>query len=347
MTGETLHGVNLSGWLMPESWVTPQLFEETGADDDLSLLERLGAEEYNRRVGQFRDHFVSEADFRAMAARGFDAVRIPVPWYCFGEAGPLPEGRESCIEHLDRAFGWAEANGIAVLIDLALVPGATFSVDGLSLVVDPQRDYVDASLAVVSALASRYADRPGLLGIEPLDQVVVATRSGFKRLPGLPLAFLRNYYRAAYDAIRDAAGEAVAVVFPDAGMHRSWSTFMAHSRYQNVWLDCHLYQHAESCAGSGPSGVRQLLRHTKAELAEAQNSGFPVMVGEWSSALPVASDDMTPEGRLALSRVYTSGQLAAFEGCPAWFFQTWKTATGDTAWDARLALSSFDRDMLD
>ena len=56
---------------------------------------------------------------------------------------------------------------------------------------------------------------------------------------------------------------------------------------------------------------------------------------------------MTAEGRIALERIYVSRQLAAYDGCPAWFFQTWKTAARLSAWDARITLSSFERDMLD
>ena len=41
-----------------------------------------------------------------------------------------------------------------------------------------------------------------------------------------------------------------------------------------------------------------------------------------------------------------SQQLAAYEDCKAWFFHTWKTATRLSGWDARIALSSFERSLL-
>ena len=56
---------------------------------------------------------------------------------------------------------------------------------------------------------------------------------------------------------------------------------------------------------------------------------------------------MTPEGRIALERVYLSEQLAAFRECPAWFFQTWKTSGKISGWDARVSLATFERRMLD
>ena len=55
---------------------------------------------------------------------------------------------------------------------------------------------------------------------------------------------------------------------------------------------------------------------------------------------------MTPEGRIALERVYTSEQIGAYEKCPAWFFNTWKTSGKLASWDARVALATFERGMI-
>ena len=37
----------------------------------------------------------------------------------------------------------------------------------------------------------------------------------------------------------------------------------------------------------------------------------------------------------------------AFRDASGWFFQTWKTENKLSAWDARVALSSFERGMFD
>ena len=81
-------------------------------------------------------------------------------------------------------------------------------------------------------------------------------------------------------------------------------------------------------------------------LREARRSGMPVMVGKWSSSLPIPDAQMTPEGRIALERVYTSEQLGTYEKCPAWFFNTWKTSGMLAGWDARVALATFERGMI-
>ena len=82
------------------------------------------------------------------------------------------------------------------------------------------------------------------------------------------------------------------------------------------------------------------------QLREAARAGMPVMVGKWSAALPIADSAMTPEGRIALERVFTSEQIAAYEKAPAWFFNTWKTSGLLPGWDARVAMATFERGMI-
>ena len=88
---------------------------------------------------------------------------------------------------------------------------------------------------------------------------------------------------------------------------------MAQSRYENVWLDCSMRNLADAHrSASGPSGVRRLADGARKRLSDAKKSGLPTMVGSWSGALPYADSLMTPEGRIALERVFISEQLAVF-----------------------------------
>ena len=178
------------------------------------------------------------------------------------------------------------------------------------------------------------------------DSPVAQVRHGLTLTDGVPIHRLRNYYRDAYDAIRREAGDDVRVIIPDAGEPASWRHFMAHDRYKNVWLDCHLYHYTDSVKTAGPSGVRSLVNKSQKSLRAARRSGLPVMVGKWSAALPFSDSMTTPEGRIALERVYISEQLNAFKDCDGWFYQTWKTDGKLSSWDARISLASFERRML-
>jgi len=158
-----------------------------------------------------------------------------------------------------------------------------------------------------------------------------------------PVHFLRNYYREAYELVRAAAGTDPVVIMPDGGHPTVLRRFMAQSRYVNVWLDCHLDRTSLKLDVTGPAGVRNLVAKTRGRIADAKRCGMPVMVGTWSASLPMPDSAMTPEGRIALERIYTSEQLGAYEKLPAWFFQTWKTSGLLVSWDARLALATFER----
>ena len=343
----TLRGVNLAGWLMPNPWVTPSLFRATGAVDEKSLLSVLGYEYYVPLIREHREQFITEEDFRQIAARGYNAVRIPLPWYVLGEDGPMHELAEGMPALLDKAFDWAEASGIQIVLCISMLPGSRPSANGLQIRIDSARPNRQASLSCVSQLSERYAARGSFFGIEPLDSVVPQRRRGFSVQPGTSLTYLRNFYRDAYDAFREAAGPGPAFIISDAGLPGSWRGFMAHRRYENVWLDTHLYHHVQDSETTGTASVRKLVEQSVRSIRDAKRSGLPVMVGEWSAALPISESTMTPEGRIALERVYVAGQLACFEHADAWFFQTWKTEQRLSPWDARIALSSFEKDILD
>ena len=74
MADGTLHGVNLTGWLSLEPWVTPELFAEAGALDEDALLKGLGARNYAEVVRRHRNSFITRDDFVRIASRGFNAV---------------------------------------------------------------------------------------------------------------------------------------------------------------------------------------------------------------------------------------------------------------------------------
>lgn len=347
MDARALHGVNLTGWLTLESWVTPGLFADSGALDEPSLLRAVGRRRYHEIVTEHRNRFISHADFVQIAGRGFNAVRLVVPWYVFGIGGPDCGPYLGCLAKVDDALEWAEDVGLKLLLVLGIAPGREQEEGGL--IHDHERfsDYRNDMLVVLSALAKRYALRDGFLGIEVANNPRAQVRQGLSLSEGVPAHELRTYYRDAYETIREAAGTKPLVVLPDAGQPRLWGAFMAQRRYGNVWLDSHLFHYNDKIDVTGPVGVRSLVDASVRSLAMARRSGLPVMVGEWSGSLPFPDSLMTPEGRIALERVYVAEQIGAFRSCPAWFFQTWKTSGRLAGWDARVALATFERRMLD
>lgn len=346
MSERALHGVNLTGWLTLEPWVTPSLFAESGALDEGALATALGTSRYQSLVKEHRASFMSAADFTRIASRGFNAVRLTVPWYVLGNHGPECGPYLGCIDEVDHALSWAEEVGLKVVLVLGASPGKEERERVAIGASTDFREYSNDLISVLRVLVRRYALRSGLFGIEVLAEPQVQRRGLLSFTDGVPRAVLREYYREAYECIRKKCGKEVAVILPDGGMPHVWGSFMA-TTYETVWLDCNLTHESDHINVTGPLGVRHLVDESRAALTAARKSGIPAMVGSWSGSLPYADALMTPEGRIALERVYISEQLNAFHRCPAWFFQTWKTEGRISGWDARISLATFERRMLD
>ncbi|HLJ53773.1 MAG TPA: twin-arginine translocation signal domain-containing protein, partial [Chthonomonadaceae bacterium] len=75
--GAKLRGVNLGGWLALEKWIAPDAFAGTEAPDEYTLSETLGARAADR-LKRHRESWITADDFKWIAARGLNAVRIPV-----------------------------------------------------------------------------------------------------------------------------------------------------------------------------------------------------------------------------------------------------------------------------
>lgn len=107
-----------------------------------------------------------------IAAHGINAVRLPVPYFVFGDRKPY----SGCIEYVDQAMDYAEKYGLKVLIDLHTVPaGRTAMTTAASPVSgkwhrNPKE--VAYVLYVLERLGKRYGHRKGLLGIEVLNEPI-------------------------------------------------------------------------------------------------------------------------------------------------------------------------------
>jgi hypothetical protein len=304
-----IRGVNLGNWLVLEKWMSPFLFEGTGAQDEYYLARSLPPEVYAARLAVHRHEYITERDFATIRRMGLNMVRIPVPYFLFGDRPPFL----GCVEFLDKAFGWAEKFGLQVLIDLHTTPGSQNGFDngGLCGVVKWAQDpgEVEFVLALLERLALRYGNRPGLWGIqpvnEPLTDAVWDTFNVQKRYPPvdaemargsapLSLEFLRGFYREAYRRMRRHLSVEKAVVFHDGFQLKVWKEFLADPGFQNVVLDTHQYLMVAEMHGCDQSveGYLAFIRdHFDRDFAEVARY-TPVICGEWClfNSLAVGTD---------------------------------------------------------
>ncbi|MGL6198392.1 MAG: glycoside hydrolase family 5 protein [Lachnospiraceae bacterium] len=315
-----VNGVNLGNWLVLEKWMSPALFEGTTAEDEYYLPRQLSKEEYAARIKMHRAEFISERDFTRIASMGFDTVRIPVPYFIFGDREPFI----GCINELDKAFNWAEKYGLQILIDLHTAPDGQNGSDngGICGVCkwSQQPDEVEFELTVLERLAERYGTRKGLWGIEIINEPVLeemwntfdmqgryppADSEKAKGSKANTREFLEQFYLDAYDRMRKHLQEDKYVVFHDAFELKNWKQFMRDEKYKNVVLDTHQYlMMAEmmGCEQNVESYVSYIENNYVRDIEEMQQY-FPVICGEWCLFNSLACGIDTHGGRTVINGI--------------------------------------------
>ena len=359
-----IKGVNLGNWLVLEKWMSPALFDSTTAEDEYYLPRQLSREAYEARIKMHRSEYISERDFAAIRRMGFNTVRIPVPYFIFGDREPFI----GCVGELDKAFSWAEKYDLRVLIDLHTAPLSQNGFDngGICGVCKWSQtpEEVEFVLNVLEKLAKRYGQRKGLFGITPINEPITEPMWTKMNVPGRyppvdkelaagsapnTLEFLREFYAKAYDRIHPNIRSDAYVVFHDAFRLKDWKEFLTQEKYQgNVMLDTHQYlmmAEAFGCEETLEGYLKYIEENYEKDVAEVQEY-VPVVVGEWCifNSLAVGMD--TKGGQSALNGVDFSGSKLVSEEEKASIYMTlakaqlkaWEKGSGYFYWTYKMLL---------
>ncbi|MEA2652058.1 MAG: glucan 1,3-beta-glucosidase [Chloroflexota bacterium] len=345
-----LKGVNLGNWLVLEKWMSPGLFAGTSAEDEVHLWRELSETARRERLTVHRDSWITDRDFVYLAANGIELVRIPVPYFIFGDVPPYI----GCIDYLDRAFAWAQRRGMKILIDLHTVPGSQNGFDNGGIcgvcTFHKKPENVEFALSVLERLATRYREHPSLWGIqvlnEPISQEIWDIADIPTRYPAVdpeeaagsepvPTEFLKQFYRDAYQRIRAQAPD-VTVVFHDGFRIEEWKGFFTAPDFENVILDTHLYLMMLTWS-SGDRALDEYVALVADRFASSVREAardVPVMIGEW--CLDTASKkslELTDDERASYFRTIADVQLRAWEPAVAWTYWSYKLQTDDPLHD--------------
>ena len=320
-----IKGVNLGNWLVLEKWMSPALFEGTTAEDEYYLPTQLSPEVYEARIKIHRSEYITERDFVTIKRMGMESVRIPVPYFIFGDRKPFI----GCIEELDKAFNWAEKYGLTILIDLHTVPLSQNGFDngGISGVCKwaQEPEEIEFALSVLERLAKRYGNRKGLFGIQPLNEPITenmwetmdvqnryapADPELAKGSAPITMDFLRQFYLDAYDRISAYMPKDKYVVIHDGFELMAWKDFMQEEKYSNVILDTHQYlmvAEARGCSQTVEGYLKYIKEELQPQITEMEKY-FPVICGEWCLFNSLACGCDTKGGQSVLNGVEGSRQ---------------------------------------
>ncbi len=327
-----IKGVNLGNWLVLEKWMNPALFDGTDAEDEYYLPRRLSPEVYEARIKIHRSEYITERDFVTIKSYGLNTIRIPVPYFIFGDREPFI----GCIDELDRAFNWAEKYRLKILIDLHTAPDSQNGFDngGICGVCKwaEEPEEVEFVFTVLERLAKRYGHRDGLFGIQPINEPIseemwdsMNIQERYKPVEpdkaagskGISSVFLRKFYLEAYDRIRKYLPVNKAIVYHDGFRLKEWKDFMQDKdKYQNVYLDTHQYLMMAEMMGCEQNldSYIQFVNDTFAKDFEEMQQYFPMICGEWCLFNSLACGRDTQGGQTVLNGIEAdNGQIVSEE----------------------------------
>ena len=355
-----IKGVNLGNWLVLEKWMSPALFAGTTAEDEYYLPRQLSKEVYEAKIQMHRAEYISERDFVTIKRMGMEVIRIPVPYFIFGDREPFI----GCIKELDKAFAWAEKYGLQILIDLHTAPMGQNGFDngGICGVCRWAQcpDEVEFTLTVLERLSERYGNRKGLWGIEVINEPLTdAAWESFditnryqavdpemaKGTAPISMVFLRAFYKKAYTRMRVHLAPEKYVVIHDGFDLMAWKDFMQEDEYQNVVLDTHQYLMMAEMDGCPQTveGYVEYVQTKYAKMIEEMEQYFPVVCGEWclfnslacgcdtkggQSVLNgmegTAQESFSPEQKKEIYQAVASAQLDAWKKGSGYFYWSYK-----------------------
>ena len=310
-------GLNLGGWLVLEKWMTPSVFAGTTAENEFELSQAEGGRE---RIVQHRETFITESDIAWIAQAGIEVLRLPIGYWAVVDAEPYVSARKQ----LDWLMDAAERHGLKVLIDLHAAPGAQNASDHSGSgrpgrVNWYKRKNRRLTAKVLRKLARTYGRHSAFWGIELLNEPLVETERQRRQMYG--------WVKWMTWRLRRLLSKDARIVVSDCYNPDWWS-----GRVGAATLDVHHYQ----CFGDKDVAATSYRYHS--ELLDKQAVKYrsyaerqPVIIGEWSAALPPKT--LNAKNRAALCRA----QLAVDAHVDAWFFWSYKTENSKE-WDFRYGL---------
>ena len=154
---DKIRGVNLGGWFVLERWMTKELFKDNGVigKDETKFTEQVtNVEEV---LNHHYDTFITKDDLIWIKETGLNLVRIPIPWWLYGEGG-----YHKSVDYIDRALNWCEELNMPFMIDLHTAPGCQNGFDngGIEGVLDWPKDQknIDKTIEILVRVVNRYKD---------------------------------------------------------------------------------------------------------------------------------------------------------------------------------------------
>ena len=319
---DKIRSVNLGGWFVLEKWIKPSLFNDNGVtgNDETKFCNQVPNKEeilYNHYKT-----WITRDDIVWLKEKGINLVRIPIPWWLFGEGEYVRS-----VKHIDDALDMISEVGMDFMLDLHTAPGCQNAFDngGIEGVMEwhKEESNLEKTIQILEKVAARYKDYPRFHSIQVLNEPHYE----------LDLDFVKEFHLRAYKRLRVILPERW-IVFCNSFRLTGWEDFFKKNDFHKVILDTHIYQ----CFGDYHLN-HTIPMHEEAALSRAKRLAevekyVPVIVGEWSLGLrknKTITEDNFDE---AMTR-YASAQIQGMNKCSGYIFWNYKTEDPQSGWNFR------------
>lgn len=170
-----LRGVNLGNWLVFE----PYMFKSNGPDQHgiiNGIRDLVGSDDYTQNVvNEFRKYMVQEQDIEAIAAFGFNHVRVPLHYNLFYDS-IAKEYITTGFSYLDSLVKWCTRYQVLIILDMHRPPGSDQE-DDVSRVWTEYIKNRDILGQIWQNIAAHYKDESIIGGYDLLNEPTVNASS--------------------------------------------------------------------------------------------------------------------------------------------------------------------------
>ncbi|HEY5852352.1 MAG TPA: cellulase family glycosylhydrolase [Lysobacter sp.] len=177
-----LRGIGLGGWMLQEGYMLEVPGSGTQRSIQARISELIGPDKTEAFYQAWRENHVTKADIDALAAWGFNSVRLPMHYELYTPPVSMEPvrgqqtWREEGFRRTDELLSWVKANGMYLVLDLHAAPGG----QGNDLNIadrDPATPSLwddaanrDKMIALWRRLAERYKDEPAIAAYDIINE---------------------------------------------------------------------------------------------------------------------------------------------------------------------------------
>lgn len=265
-----IKGTNLGNWLNPEGYMFG--FNRTTSPHmiDLALRQAVGLTEARRFWQQFKDNYITAADFRFIAETGANTIRVPFNYRLFTAEDYMGlNDPDEGFRRLDSCVVWARDNGLRLILDMHDCPGGqtgdniddSYGYPWLMTDTVAQTQFVD----IWRSIADRYADEDVILGYELANEPIATYWEGAER--DVLNAALEPLYKRTVSAIREVDTNHI-VLLGGPQWNSYFGNFTDWKFDNNIMYTCHRY--------GGPATAEAIGEY----IAFRDKTGLPMYMGE-------------------------------------------------------------------